>query len=90
MKAEEAYKISVEHANLLDHVEKEISKDVEESAKSGYFAASVEVHYFDDLPVSLYKTFAEKVVNAVEELGYKVDRAESFCDGLMMRISWKD
>ena len=89
MKAKEAYKISLENASLIEYVEKAISYDVEQAAKSGKFATGTKVLYYDDLPEYLKDTFLDKVKTAVETLGYNVEIFERFSEGVMMRISWK-
>ena len=89
MKAKDAYKISLENANLLDYVEKQISDDVESAAKCGKFATGSKVLYYDDLPSSLKEAFLDKVESAVKILGYNVEIFDRFSEGVMMRISWK-
>ena len=91
MKATEAKQLSNENLDIMEYVEKQISKDVEDEAKRGKFCALVRILFPDTIEHTQYGKFCEDAIQSIENLGYKLSgTATSFCSGLDVNITWKD
>lgn len=88
--AKQAYNISFENENIVSYVEKEISDEVEKSAKAGNYCAIVFVNFPDHIDGIRYQDFIEKALEAIKQLGYTVTKADGTCSGCWYDIEWKD
>lgn len=87
MNAKEAKKIAARNRDITDYVEKEVSGDVESSAKEGDFHTEVFVHkpdWYDS-----YDGFREKAKEALIRLGYEVKSDSGHACGFSFLISWE-
>ena len=60
MNAKQAYNTSFENENIVNYVEKEISEEVEKSAKAGNYYAKVYVHFPDYIDWYKIPSFSRK------------------------------